>query len=319
MAESSRQLLRSRGLRATHARVALLDLLERTSLPAAASEIAAGLEPLCDRPTVYRNLTMLSEAGLVEELGRAAGQTWFRPTTDATAFDSLVRVYELRPGLSSRKRSRRVQPLRSGWESFGRRSSSLVESVKTAVRGEVARDAHAAIGLAGVRVLRVVALRGLCRRTFGLQRGGAISDGTDTCETDSKSGARPTCTAALDRCCTDATVLVDVDANGTVSAVRIESGPEIFHDVVRRLRASRSDSPLRCGMGPPSRRRRGSSSTSRHRRTTSTRTQRSSRSSSTTIPTSRTPTRGRPSTKRHWSGAPGTTWPRPCRRFPASR
>ena len=79
MAQPIRQLLRSHGLRATHARVVLLQHLEQLARPAAAATIAAGLAPVCDRPTVYRNLAVFSEVGLIEDLGRVAGQTWFRP------------------------------------------------------------------------------------------------------------------------------------------------------------------------------------------------------------------------------------------------
>lgn len=88
MAEPIRRQLRNHGLRATHARVVLLEHLERTTLPLAATSIAAALETVCDRPTVYRNLAVLEGVGLIEELGRVAGQTWFR-SANRRAFDLL--------------------------------------------------------------------------------------------------------------------------------------------------------------------------------------------------------------------------------------
>jgi Fe2+ or Zn2+ uptake regulation protein len=89
MAEPIRQMLRKHGLRATHARLLLLDHLHRATRPVAATTIAAHLESVCDRPTVYRNLTILTDVGLIEDLGRAGGQTWFRSTLSQRAFGLL--------------------------------------------------------------------------------------------------------------------------------------------------------------------------------------------------------------------------------------
>ena len=77
-----RQLLRAAGLRVTRARLALLDLLDKQGAPFSASQLAARLSSTCDRPTVYRNLAALTDAGLVEELGRVEGQTWYRGAQD---------------------------------------------------------------------------------------------------------------------------------------------------------------------------------------------------------------------------------------------
>jgi len=71
-------LLRSAGLRATTARVALLQELSGVRGPCAASGLAERVAATCDRPTVYRNLATLVAAGIVQELGRAGGQSWFR-------------------------------------------------------------------------------------------------------------------------------------------------------------------------------------------------------------------------------------------------
>lgn len=96
------QRLRSHGLRATRARVSLLEHLEGAPLPVNAATIASSLGPVCDRPTVYRNLAVLAEHGLVEDLGRAAGQTWFRLANQQSSFDLLfvctacVRAFPLR-------------------------------------------------------------------------------------------------------------------------------------------------------------------------------------------------------------------------------
>ncbi len=68
----TRELLSSRGLRTTAARLAVVHWLQRSGSPATHAEIAADLVPLgFDKATVLRNLTDLVEAGLVtrKELG----------------------------------------------------------------------------------------------------------------------------------------------------------------------------------------------------------------------------------------------------------
>ena len=58
-------------------RVALLQRLDEAARPCSASVLAASLADACDRPTVYRNLASLRDAGLVQELGRGRGQSWY--------------------------------------------------------------------------------------------------------------------------------------------------------------------------------------------------------------------------------------------------
>ena len=68
----ARELLASRGLRTTAARLAVLNWLQQSHSPATHAEIAADLVPLgFDKATVLRNLTDLVEAGFVtrKELG----------------------------------------------------------------------------------------------------------------------------------------------------------------------------------------------------------------------------------------------------------
>lgn len=73
-----RALLHSAGLRATEQRLAVLAALEAGPGPCSASWLQEHLRGVCDRPTVYRNLAVLSAAGLIDEVGRACGQTWYR-------------------------------------------------------------------------------------------------------------------------------------------------------------------------------------------------------------------------------------------------
>lgn len=75
---SLRSLLRAAGLRATESRLVMLATLDRAPAPCSAAWLGNQLEGLCDRPTVYRNLNVLSTAGLVDEVGRACGQTWYQ-------------------------------------------------------------------------------------------------------------------------------------------------------------------------------------------------------------------------------------------------
>lgn len=70
--------MRAAGLRVTRARLALMSALEEAPGPCPASLLADRLAHSCDRPTVYRNLTALVEAGLVRELGKVSGQTWYQ-------------------------------------------------------------------------------------------------------------------------------------------------------------------------------------------------------------------------------------------------
>jgi len=71
--------LRARGLRASGARRLVLRALYEADAPVTAEEVAGGLEgrlPTSDLASVYRNLGVLEEAGLVREvqLGRAPGR-----------------------------------------------------------------------------------------------------------------------------------------------------------------------------------------------------------------------------------------------------
>ena len=66
------ELLRSAGLRSTTARIAVLQRLRRARSPLSHAELADELTPLgLDKATVFRNLTDLTDAGLVvrTELG----------------------------------------------------------------------------------------------------------------------------------------------------------------------------------------------------------------------------------------------------------
>lgn len=70
--EKIRELLRERGLRATPARIAVLEELRKANSPLTHAEIADTLVPLgYDKATVFRNLNGLAEADLVfrTELG----------------------------------------------------------------------------------------------------------------------------------------------------------------------------------------------------------------------------------------------------------
>ncbi|KXK03066.1 MAG: Peroxide-responsive repressor PerR [Nitrospirae bacterium] len=70
--------LRSGGKRLTKPRRAILDLLEKSALPVTAVEIHQGLKKAkvsADLVTVYRNLTMLQNLGLVQPVSLHEGQT----------------------------------------------------------------------------------------------------------------------------------------------------------------------------------------------------------------------------------------------------
>lgn len=64
--EDLRTAVRSKGLRATPSRLAVLDLLRHSDVPMSHGDVADRLaEHPWDRATIYRNLTDLVEAGLV--------------------------------------------------------------------------------------------------------------------------------------------------------------------------------------------------------------------------------------------------------------
>lgn len=61
-----RSLVRAKGLRATPSRLAVLDVLRESDAPLSHGDVADQLAgEAWDRATIYRNLTDLSEAGLV--------------------------------------------------------------------------------------------------------------------------------------------------------------------------------------------------------------------------------------------------------------
>src|SRR6185437_15866418 len=61
-----RALVRTKGLRATPSRLAVLELLRSTDAPMSHGDVADRLASQAwDRATIYRNLTDLAEAGLV--------------------------------------------------------------------------------------------------------------------------------------------------------------------------------------------------------------------------------------------------------------
>ena len=64
--EITRQLIRAAGLRSTAPRIAVYQFLEQAVSPVSHAEVADALQSRgFDKATVYRNLTDLSEAGLV--------------------------------------------------------------------------------------------------------------------------------------------------------------------------------------------------------------------------------------------------------------
>ena len=69
--------LKAGGKKLTRARKAILDVLERNTLPITVAEVHAGLVKAktdVDLVTVYRNLAMLQELGLVNAVGFQEGQ-----------------------------------------------------------------------------------------------------------------------------------------------------------------------------------------------------------------------------------------------------
>ena len=87
--EELRERIRSKGLRVTAPRVAVLQSLGRTGAPASHAELAATLASQgWDRATIYRNLIDLTEAGLVSrtDLG---DHTWrFEVLAEGRAHDA---------------------------------------------------------------------------------------------------------------------------------------------------------------------------------------------------------------------------------------
>jgi len=64
--DAIRRELRELGLRATVARVAVLEVLREAKTPLTHADVAEQLDVVgCDRATVFRNLVALAEAGLV--------------------------------------------------------------------------------------------------------------------------------------------------------------------------------------------------------------------------------------------------------------
>lgn len=64
-----RDTVRSAGLRATRSRIAVLDALARAGVPRTHAEVAEALAgDRWDRATLYRNLTDLTDAGLLRRL-----------------------------------------------------------------------------------------------------------------------------------------------------------------------------------------------------------------------------------------------------------
>lgn len=61
-------LLREKGLKATSARCALLELLERTERPLATFEIVDALQSQTNQATVYRAIEQLKSAGLLRRV-----------------------------------------------------------------------------------------------------------------------------------------------------------------------------------------------------------------------------------------------------------
>ncbi len=77
MPESILESLKSGGKKLTKPRKALLEILESSPLPITAAEVHARLRKkrhAADLVTVYRNLTMLQELGLVNPVGLHEGQ-----------------------------------------------------------------------------------------------------------------------------------------------------------------------------------------------------------------------------------------------------
>jgi Fur family ferric uptake transcriptional regulator len=77
MAETVLESLRAGGKKLTKPRKALLEILESSPLPITAAEVHARLRKkrhVADLVTVYRNLAMLQELGLVNPIGLHEGQ-----------------------------------------------------------------------------------------------------------------------------------------------------------------------------------------------------------------------------------------------------
>ena len=76
---SATSVLRSRGLRVSATRRALVQALFASPEPLTADQLADGL----DRASVYRNLAQLEEAGLARHVHAGPGPSRWEPTTNA--------------------------------------------------------------------------------------------------------------------------------------------------------------------------------------------------------------------------------------------
>jgi Fe2+ or Zn2+ uptake regulation protein len=76
------RVIRERGLRLTSARRLVLEALYAAGRPATAEEIASGMYgrlPACDLGSVYRNLELLEDAGLVRHMHLGHGPGLYAP------------------------------------------------------------------------------------------------------------------------------------------------------------------------------------------------------------------------------------------------
>ena len=74
-----RSALRSRGLKATYARIAILRLLRSLTMPVGSAEIIQSLPaPAPDRRTVFASLADLVRAGLIHRAATARAAPTFR-------------------------------------------------------------------------------------------------------------------------------------------------------------------------------------------------------------------------------------------------
>lgn len=71
----SRAIIRSAGLKATPVRARVLDVLRHTKKPLSVADVASSVK--ADVASVYRNLNILKEAGLIERLMIAPDRAYF--------------------------------------------------------------------------------------------------------------------------------------------------------------------------------------------------------------------------------------------------